>query len=80
MRYQLTRRLPDGQTREWATKFETPRDAARAVAYCLVDHGVATRAEAASFADQVGAAAIGSMTEHSSGYAFTINALGKGSQ
>lgn len=77
MRYQLTRRLPNGQTREWSTKFETPRDAARAVAYCLTDNGLATRPEAASFASQVQDAEIGSTTEHSSGYAFTINAWGK---
>lgn len=59
-------------------KFATRHDAARAVAYCLNDNGVATRAEATAFASQVQDAALGSMTEHPSGYAFTINALGKG--
>jgi len=75
MTYRLSRTMPNGTVKAWSTPFDTMRKAAQAVAYCLSDNGLDTRAGAAAFASQFQDAAPGTAVTHpASGYVFTAEA------
>jgi hypothetical protein len=64
--------MPNGTVKAWSTPFGTMRKAAQAVAYCLADNGLDTRAGAGAFASQFQDAVPGTeVTHEASGYAFT---------
>jgi hypothetical protein len=72
MTYTLARKLPNGVVKSWSTPFPTMRKAAQAVAYCLADNGLDTRAGATAFASRFQDTAPGTEVVHpASGYAFT---------
>lgn len=70
MTFKLTRQLPDGTVKAWSASFPTMRKAAQAVAYCLADNGLDSKAGASAFASRFQDAPAGTEVAHVSGVVF----------